>query len=397
MSHPDEDGLLDSWKRIADYLKCDERTARRWEKDRGLPIYRVPGRGRRAVFAYRSEIDAWLRNANPGSGPPFSQQVTSSGHGEQSAALQPAPRETVRDNGMPWRSVRRAAFVILLMAAIASLTAAMRNRGKASISDPPAAKKSVVESNSASRWRPEVLSVQFGGKQNDLILNLSGLGFGRAPFHLPFTGDVPWFRIGDVSCFAVAPGTCESGYTGDSLHLKYLSWSNCQIVFSHFKPMAPGDAIELAAWNPQVAGRQGVAVWGGNIPPIRPGTPRISTVTFSGSGKHLHITIRGANFGPRPAILPHAGNTEFLEFGDYAYHNPGVPQSTYFRAGYQNSSFVCSITLAYASWSNTKIEIDGFAGSYGQNGMVVRRGDPVSIDLWNTKNLLATAWGGRIQ
>lgn len=51
---------LDSWKAIADYLGRDVRTARRWERERRLPVHRVPGGGRTAVFAYTSEIDRWL-------------------------------------------------------------------------------------------------------------------------------------------------------------------------------------------------------------------------------------------------------------------------------------------------------------------------------------------------
>jgi hypothetical protein len=225
---------------------------------------------------------------------------------------------------------------------------------------------------------------------------VNGLGFGQVPIHLPFTGVVPWFRIGDVSCYASAPGTCEAGYLGDDAHLSYLSWNNTQISFSHFNLAAPGDAIELAVWNPQAKNEQGAAVWGGNIPPVRQGTPRIASVTFSGNGKDLHITIRGTNFGPAPAGVPGTGNTGFLEIGDYAFHSRNVVLSTFFRAGYQSNSVVCGITLVYRFWSDTKIEIDGFAGSYGQNGMVVHRGDPISIDLWNTNNRLATAWGGRV-
>ena len=53
---------LDSWKAIAGYLGRDERTIRRWEKSLGLPIRRVAdGRGH-SVFAFKSEIDAWLLN-----------------------------------------------------------------------------------------------------------------------------------------------------------------------------------------------------------------------------------------------------------------------------------------------------------------------------------------------
>ncbi len=51
---------LDSWKEIAVYLGRDLRTVRRWEKEKGLPVRRVPGGERRAVFAYRADIDSWL-------------------------------------------------------------------------------------------------------------------------------------------------------------------------------------------------------------------------------------------------------------------------------------------------------------------------------------------------
>jgi Tfp pilus assembly protein PilF len=64
--HPDktrshaENPRLDSWKEIAAYLDRDERTAKRWEKTRGLPIHRLPG-GRSGVFAFAPEIDDWQR------------------------------------------------------------------------------------------------------------------------------------------------------------------------------------------------------------------------------------------------------------------------------------------------------------------------------------------------
>jgi hypothetical protein len=56
---------LDSWKAIAEYLDRDPTTVMRWAKERGLPVYTVPGDGqrRRAVYAYKREIDAWLKKS----------------------------------------------------------------------------------------------------------------------------------------------------------------------------------------------------------------------------------------------------------------------------------------------------------------------------------------------
>ena len=54
--------ILDSWKDISKYLGRDIRTCYRWEKELGLPIHRIDDKSTRSkVFAYKSEIDQWLR------------------------------------------------------------------------------------------------------------------------------------------------------------------------------------------------------------------------------------------------------------------------------------------------------------------------------------------------
>ena len=52
--------ILSSWKEIAGYLKRGVRTVQRWERDLRLPVRRPRGKGRSAVLAIRSEVDAWL-------------------------------------------------------------------------------------------------------------------------------------------------------------------------------------------------------------------------------------------------------------------------------------------------------------------------------------------------
>jgi TolB-like protein len=54
------DRRLDSWKEIAAFFGRDERTVRRWEKESALPVHRVPGGAKGRVFAYESELEAWL-------------------------------------------------------------------------------------------------------------------------------------------------------------------------------------------------------------------------------------------------------------------------------------------------------------------------------------------------
>jgi len=51
---------LDTWKEIGAFFGRDERTVKRWETTRGLPVHRVPGAGRANVYAYTDELAEWL-------------------------------------------------------------------------------------------------------------------------------------------------------------------------------------------------------------------------------------------------------------------------------------------------------------------------------------------------
>ena len=55
-----EKSILQGWKEIASYVARDVRTVRRWEKDRGLPVHRLPGGGRAVVYAVSAELDRWM-------------------------------------------------------------------------------------------------------------------------------------------------------------------------------------------------------------------------------------------------------------------------------------------------------------------------------------------------
>src|SRR3974390_1050030 len=57
-----ENRRLDSWQEVASFFGRDERTVKRGEKERGLPIHRVPGGGRGSIFAYSKELTDWLRS-----------------------------------------------------------------------------------------------------------------------------------------------------------------------------------------------------------------------------------------------------------------------------------------------------------------------------------------------
>lgn len=60
---------LDYWQEIAKYLGREVRTVQRWEREKSLPVRRLGGNrddNQPRVFAYKSEIDAWVaRQSGP--------------------------------------------------------------------------------------------------------------------------------------------------------------------------------------------------------------------------------------------------------------------------------------------------------------------------------------------
>src|SRR5580700_1113956 len=110
---------LDSWKEIAAFFGRAERTVKRWETDRGLPVHRVPGGGRSAVFAYSDELAEWLKGRaqeidadDPAPGEVEDHKVDSA-----VAALlpPPAPPAPIPDAIKNWPPSRIAAWIVPLL------------------------------------------------------------------------------------------------------------------------------------------------------------------------------------------------------------------------------------------------------------------------------------------
>lgn len=56
---------LDSWKQIAAYVDRHVTTVRRWEKCEGLPVHRHVHNDLGSVYAFSTELDAWLQSRQP--------------------------------------------------------------------------------------------------------------------------------------------------------------------------------------------------------------------------------------------------------------------------------------------------------------------------------------------
>lgn len=85
-----ENRRIDSWKEIAAFFDRDERTVKRWEKERGLPIHRLPGE-RGGVFAWSHELTAWLNSSASGNGKALNGTSTVPPAPELAVAANPEP------------------------------------------------------------------------------------------------------------------------------------------------------------------------------------------------------------------------------------------------------------------------------------------------------------------
>jgi len=60
-AHGPNEGRLNSWKKIAVYLKRDITTVQRWEKREAMPVHRHLHDKMGSVYAFQSELDAWMQ------------------------------------------------------------------------------------------------------------------------------------------------------------------------------------------------------------------------------------------------------------------------------------------------------------------------------------------------
>ncbi len=254
MSHvPDE--RLDSWKEIAAYLRRDIRTVRRWEKTRSLPVHRLPGDGRQAVYAFRTEIEAWLssgiESAAAGSvseqgvednAPPGIAAPTEKIGRVKSAMLDDVPTPETRPP-KPWlRFAWVSGAIVILAAALITLLMRQPKAGQAALVTSP-------------EREPKIISVSPVLPLRDQAIVIKGSGFG---LHTPYRNtDTPFIAIRDKTAQWAAGRIIPQNW--DAVTLDVKAWQDTQIEISGFSgaygsghwQLAKGDEIEIAVWNPQ--------------------------------------------------------------------------------------------------------------------------------------------------
>ena len=132
---------LDTWKEIGAFFGRDERTVKRWEVTRGLPVHRVPGGGRANVYANTDELIEWLKGknvtedpasvtvapANPETGSAEENEThhDAAAGGRRIGDRREAPR--VSAAASQWQKTLYAVFVLAILAVAGILIVTRRN------------------------------------------------------------------------------------------------------------------------------------------------------------------------------------------------------------------------------------------------------------------------------
>lgn len=255
---PPDDTRFDSWKEIAAYLGHDLRTVRRWEQERALPVHRVPGGGRRSVYAFRREIDAWLLKANevptdnagrlvdtPANSrtDPATVIANSNGNGTVSPTLESKPVSQHLRPTNPLRFGALSRTVLFAVTAVLGIGLVWLIRPR------------LVSITPDPRDEIDIASVSPILPQRDQEIVIRGTGFGM---HTPYMHtDSPFLAFRDKTAGWAAGRIIPQNW--DEIMVDVKSWEDTKIVLSGFSgsyggkgwKLSPGDRIEIAIWNPQ--------------------------------------------------------------------------------------------------------------------------------------------------
>jgi hypothetical protein len=225
----------------------------------------------------------------------------------------------------------------------------------------------LLASQNAIAAGPTITGASFAGTNAALTLTISGGGFGSAPpGALCKSCTTLYINIGGrIGCF-------------DKYNI--VSWTDDRIVLSGLQAN-PGNQILISVTSTLYGTVTVLSTAINNS--IRLALPKISTVTFVGSGRHLRMTITGSGFGATPPGIHSEGDLPFFLFTILPLN------SAQWSAGYIGCGDTDAVSLDYASWSPTKIVISGFGEKYGKgpssaNHWQVFPGDIVTIAVANS-------------
>jgi len=259
---------LDSWKEIAEFLRVDVRTARRWEKQRALPVRRVPGGGRSTLYAYISEIENWLQSGNklpPGS--TDQAQTSDSVVDESDRSAQGVARLRSRWGSKSWA----LKFAALGVAAVMLPAVFSIRFGSPSAHNALAQFVAALGRRTSSVTRIEKVSPIYAETNQTVVIR--GRGFGSRPqvIRTDHLGGMDTIAGNNQTSLVIANiGQDAHRWTAGrasevnmcEIGIRLEEWSDTQIVISGFSgplgagcgekyQIAAGDHVEIGVFGPR--------------------------------------------------------------------------------------------------------------------------------------------------
>ena len=216
------------------------------------------------------------------------------------------------------------------------------------------------------------VSIQpLSGGSDNWSVTITGSNFGTQN---PFSTTSPNLLVLDTT------NNMPAGNTGDTVTANVTSWTDSQIVIQSFggdygqlgMVINPGDNLSITVTNPQTGEQGSLAV---TVPSAV--APVISNVSFQPNNGDWVMTVVGSGFGTQPTFTD--GTTPYLKILDTTDGQ---------SAGYTGDLAKVTVT----SWTDTSIEVTGFAGdNTGLNLVVINPGDAITVTVWNPQTKVESA------
>lgn len=224
---------LVGWKELAEYLGTSPRTVQRWEREKGLPVRRVPGSNGHSVFADSGVLDRWLESKGPGA-------ITTV---ENKAS-------DVNPGYLRHHPVVRVAAAVGLVVIIVAVAAGLIRAHSAKWH-----KSTAFHALESAAVRPVISSVSAIEPKPNQVVVIKGHGLGIHTYYA--NGDTPFIAIRDTTSRWAAGRLIPANW--DEVTLNVASWTDSEIVVTgfagaygqHWWKLNPGDQIEVAVWNPE--------------------------------------------------------------------------------------------------------------------------------------------------
>jgi hypothetical protein len=224
---------------------------------------------------------------------------------------------------------------------------------------------------------PHIKDVAFSGKNGNFTATITGTDFGAVPDGIPCT-----------SCQPLQLQVVDIVSQPAQQIINVTSWSDTSITVTGIAAKK-GDSIRIGVYN-QTLGN--VDTWGGPVGTQKKDTPRVTSITRSGSGATLTLTITGSGFGAAPSGIGDNFSSPFFVFTDYNAALPGTDGFPW-NGGFCGANDCNAVLINMTSWSDTQIVMGGFGDMYG-NDWVVNPHDAFCVGIWSSQSTSDGTTGG---